>query len=147
MGADVTEARRDLRTEPDYGEIMAKLKGAQRLKVYRVGDWTASTSIIGSFQAHVARSLISLGADVAVVGGKSEGEARVSLRSTQRFSDVTKVELGTQVAEEVAKSLGGHGGGHATAASFSTAATEDEAIEGCMKRLAELLGVEIHEVV
>lgn len=146
MGADVTEARRDLRTEPDYGEVMAKLKGAQRLKVYKIGDWTASTSIIGSFQAHVARSLISLGADVAFVGGESEGEARVSMRSTQRFLDATKVRLGTQVAEEVAKSLGGHGGGHATAASFSTAAPEDEAVEGCMKRLAELLGAEIHEV-
>ena len=146
MGADVTEARRDLRTEPDYGEVMAKLKGAQRLKVYRVGDWIASTSTIGSFQAHLARSLIFLGADVAVVGGESEGESRVSMRSTQRFSDATKVQLGTQVAEEVAKSLGGHGGGHATAASFSTTATEDEAVEGCLKRLAELLGGEIREV-
>ena len=146
MGADVTEAKRDLRVEPDYGEVMAKLKGAQRLKVYRIGDWTASTSMIGSFQAHVARSLISLGADVAVVGGESEGESRVSMRSTQRFSDATKVQLGTQVAEEVVKNLGGHGGGHATAASFSTAATEDEAVEGCLKRLAELLGAEIREI-
>ena len=146
MGADVTEAKRDLRAQPDYGEVMAKLKGAQRLKVYRAGDWIASTSMIGSFQAHVARSLISLGADVAIVGGESEGEARVSMRSTQKFSDATKVQLGTQVAEEVAKSLGGHGGGHATAASFSTAATEDEAVEGCLKRLTELLGAEIREV-
>ncbi|MGD0146175.1 MAG: DHH family phosphoesterase [Nitrososphaerales archaeon] len=146
MGADVIEARRDLRIEPDYGEVMAKLKGAQRLKVYRVGDWTTSTSMIGSFQAHVARSLISLGADVAIVGGESEGETRVSMRSTQRFSDLTKVQLGTQVAEEVARSLGGHGGGHATAASFSTPATEDEAVKGCLKRLTELLGAEIREV-
>ncbi|MGP8125801.1 MAG: DHH family phosphoesterase [Nitrososphaerales archaeon] len=144
MGADLSEARRDLRAEPDYGEVMAKLKGAQRLKVYRIGDWVASTSMIGSFQAHVARSLIFLGADVAIVGGESEGETRVSLRSTQRFSEATKVHLGTQVAEEVVKSLGGHGGGHATAASLSSAATEDEAVEGCLKRLTELLGSEIH---
>jgi nanoRNase/pAp phosphatase (c-di-AMP/oligoRNAs hydrolase) len=142
MGADVSVARKDLRTDPDFGEVMAKLKGAQRLKVYRVGDWVAATSMIGSFQAHVARSLIYLGADVAVVGGEAEGETRVSLRSTQRFTERTKVQLGTQVAEEVVKSLGGHGGGHATAASFSTAATEDEAVEGCVKRLAELLGSE-----
>jgi nanoRNase/pAp phosphatase (c-di-AMP/oligoRNAs hydrolase) len=146
MGADIAEARRDLRSEPDYGEVMAKLKGAQRLKVYRIGDWVASTSMIGSFQAHVARSLIFLGSDVAVVGGETEGETRVSLRSTQRFSERTNVQLGTQVAEEVAKSLGGHGGGHATAASFSTVATEDEAVEGCLKRLAELLRSEIRAV-
>jgi len=146
MGADLTEARRDLRTEPDYGEVMAKLKGAQRLKVYRIGDWVASTSMIGSFQAHVARSLIFLGSDVAIVGGESEGETRVSMRSTQRFSEATKVQLGTQVAEEVVKSMGGHGGGHATAASFSTAVTEEEAVEGCLKKLTDLLGSEIHDL-
>jgi len=146
IGADVTEAKRDLRTEPDYGEVMAKLKGAQRLKVYKLGDWVASTSTIGSFQAHVARSLIFLGADVAVVGGESEGETRVSLRSNQRFSDATKIQLGTQVAEEVVKRLNGHGGGHSTAASFSTTASEDEAIDGCIKRLAELLGSEIRSL-
>jgi len=123
---------------------MAKLKGAQRLKVHKLGDWVASTSTIGSFQAHVARALVYLGADVAVVGGESEGETRVSLRSNQRFSDVTKIQLGTQIAEEVVKRLGGHGGGHSTAASFSTNATEDEAIDNCVKRLAELLGSEVH---
>jgi nanoRNase/pAp phosphatase (c-di-AMP/oligoRNAs hydrolase) len=146
FGADVTEARRDLRTEPDYGEVMAKLKGTQRLKVYRLGEWVVSTSAIGSFQAHVARALIYLGADVAIVGGESEGETRVSLRSNQRFSDMTKVQMGTQVAEEVVKSLGGHGGGHSTAASFSTTATEDEAIDGCMKKLADLLDSEIRNI-
>lgn len=146
MGADLTEARKDLRSEPDYGEVMAKLKGAQRLKVYRLGEWVASTSMTGSFQAHVARALIFLGADIAIAGGESEGETRVSLRSTQRFSEATEVKLGTQVAEEVAKVLGGHGGGHDTAASFSTAASEEEAVEGCLKRLAELLSSEIRSV-
>jgi len=146
LGADVMVARRELRTEPDYGEVMAKLKGVQRLSVYKLGDWVVSTSIIGSFQAHVARALIFLGSDVAVVGGESEGETRVSLRSTQRFSDTTKIQLGTQVAEEVVKSLGGHGGGHATAASFSTQSTEDEAVDACLKRLCELTSSEMRSV-
>jgi nanoRNase/pAp phosphatase (c-di-AMP/oligoRNAs hydrolase) len=144
-GADVTLARRDLRSEPDYGEVLAKLKGAQRLKIYKAGDWVAVTSRVGSFQAHVARSLVYLGADLAVVGGESEGETRVSLRSTQRFLDGTKVQLGTQVAEEMSNRLGGHGGGHATAASFSTATGEDEAMEATLKRVGELLG-EVREV-
>ena len=146
LGADLADARKDLRTEPDYGEVMAKLKGAQRLKIYKLGDWVASTSMIGSFQAHLARALVYLGADVAVVGGESEGETRVSLRSTQRFSEATRVRLGTQLAEEVARELGGHGGGHATAASFSTSATEEEAVEACLRRLAELLGSEIRSI-
>ncbi len=145
-GADVALARRELRSEPDYGEVLAKLKGAQRLKIYKVGRWVASTSVVGSFQAHVARSLVFMGADVAIVGGESEGETRVSLRANQRFHEVTGIQRGTQVAEEVSGRLGGHGGGHATAASFTTKASEDEVIEATLKRVAELLGTECSEV-
>jgi nanoRNase/pAp phosphatase (c-di-AMP/oligoRNAs hydrolase) len=144
-GADVTLARKELRSEPDYGEVLAKLKGAQRLKIYKGGDWVVAASTVGSFQAHVARALVYLGADLAVVGGGSEGETRVSLRSTQRFLDGTKIQLGTQVAGEMSKRLGGHGGGHATAASFSTMAAEEEAMVATLKRAGELLG-ELKEV-
>ncbi|MDG6900349.1 MAG: DHH family phosphoesterase [Nitrososphaerota archaeon] len=139
-GADVVLARKELRSEPDYGEVLAKLKGAQRLKIYKAGSWVAATSLVGSFQAHVARSLVYLGADIAIVGGEAEGETRVSLRSTQRFADSTGVQLGTQVAAEMSNRLGGHGGGHATAASFSTAASEEETVKDTLKRVGELLG-------
>ncbi len=139
-GADIALARKELRSEPDYGEVLAKLKGAQRLKIYKAGEWVAATSMVGSFQAHVARSLIYLGADLAVVGGEAEGETRVSLRSTQRFAENTGIQLGTQVAGEMSRRLGGHGGGHATAASFSTGKPEDEAMEETLKRVGELLG-------
>jgi nanoRNase/pAp phosphatase (c-di-AMP/oligoRNAs hydrolase) len=144
-GADLALARKELRSEPDYGEVLAKLKGAQRLKIYRAGDWVAASSIVGSFQAHVARSLVYLGADIAVVCGESEGETRVSLRATQRFFDGTGIKLGTQVSEEMSRRLGGHGGGHSTAASFSTTASEDEALGATLKRVGELLG-EVHEL-
>jgi nanoRNase/pAp phosphatase (c-di-AMP/oligoRNAs hydrolase) len=145
-GADVGLARKELRSEPDHGEVMAKLKGAQRLRVFRLGDWVVATSVVGSFQAHVARSLVFLGADAAIVGGESEGETRVSLRSTQRFHETTGVRLGVQVAEAVAGRLGGHGGGHATAASLSTQAPEDEAVKETLARVAELLGSKPSEV-
>ena len=139
-GADLTSARRDLRSEPDYGEVIAKLKGAQRIEIYRAGRWVVAATRVGSFQAHVARSLVYLGADLAVVAGETEGETRVSLRSTQRFMDSTGVKVGTQVAEEMANRLGGHGGGHATAASFSTLVGEEEAMAATLKRASELLG-------
>ena len=144
-GADVVLARKELRSDPDYGEVLAKLKGAQRLRIYKSGDWVVATSMVGSFQAHVARSLVYLGADLALVGGESEGETRVSLRSTQRFLDGTKMQLGIQVAGEMSKRLGGHGGGHATAASFSTSAGEEETVEATLKMIGELLG-ELKEI-
>lgn len=145
-GADISLARRELRAEPDYGEVVARLKGTQRAKAYRAGPWVVSTSLVGSFQAHVARSLVYLGSDVAVVGGETEGETRVSTRAAQRFAERTGIQLGKQVAEVVARKLGGHGGGHATAASFSTAAAEEEAVKETLGRLSELLGEELNEI-
>jgi nanoRNase/pAp phosphatase (c-di-AMP/oligoRNAs hydrolase) len=144
-GADVALARKELRSEPDYGEVLAKLKGAQRMKIFRAGGWIVGTSRVGSFQAHVARSLVYLGADIAVVFGESDGETRVSLRSTQRFREETGLQLGTTVAEAVSKTLGGHGGGHATAASFSSSMGEEETMEATLKKLGELLG-DFHEL-
>lgn len=140
LGADLAAARKELRSEPDYGEVLAKLKGAQRTVIYKAGDWVIASTLVGSFQAHVARSLVYLGADLAVVSGESDGETRVSLRATQRFLEATGVTLGTQIAEEMARRLGGHGGGHSTAASFSTAVGEEEALEATLIRAGELLG-------
>lgn len=145
-GADISEARRALRSEPDYGEVMAKLKGARRLSIYRLGSWVVGTTSVGSFQAHVARALLNLGADVSVVGGVSDGETRVSLRASQRFFEATKVRLGVDVAEPVAAGLGGHGGGHPTAASFECNAGEEAAIGSVVKKLASILNLEPQEV-
>jgi len=146
LGADIAEARSALRSEPDYGEVMAKLKGARRLKIYRLGTWVVGATLVGSFQAHVARSVLFLGADVSIVGGASDGETRVSLRASQRFFESTKVRLGVDVAEKVAAELGGHGGGHPTAASFECTAGEDDAVNGVVKKLAQLLGLEAQEI-
>lgn len=138
-GADLASARKDLRSEPDYGEVLAKLKGAQRIKIRKAGRWVVVTTLVGSFQAHVARSLIYLGADLALVAGESDGETRVSMRSTQRFLEASGVKLGT-LADEMSKELGGHGGGHSTAASFSTSVDEEEALARTLKRAGSLLG-------
>lgn len=140
LGADLVSARRDLRSQPDYGEVLAKLKGAQRIEILKAGSWVVATSRVGSFQAHVARALLYLGADLAIVAGESDGETRVSMRATQRLMEAADLKLGTQIAEEMARRLGGHGGGHATAASFSTGAGEEETLEATKRRAGELLG-------
>ncbi len=145
-GADLELARKMLRSPPDYGEVIAKLKGAQRVSIFRAGSWILVTSRVGSFQAHVARALVSLGADVAVVSGESNDETRTSLRSTARFFDETGVHLGTQVAEAVAKKLGGYGGGHPTAASFVSNEGEERANKECLSALSGFLKEEASEI-
>jgi nanoRNase/pAp phosphatase (c-di-AMP/oligoRNAs hydrolase) len=137
-GASIDDARLLLRSPPDYGEVVAKLKSARRLKPYKVAGWVVVTTTVGSFQSNVARALVSMGADVAIVTGETGGETRGSLRANQRFWDSTKVHLGTDVAAAIAKEAG-FGGGHPTAASFTCSLPEDKAAEGALALLASLL--------
>jgi len=137
-GASIDDARLLLRSPPDYGEVIAKLKSAKRLKLYKVAGWVVVTTTVGSFQSNVARSLVSMGADVAIVTGETGGETRGSLRANQRFWEATKVHLGTDVAASIAKEAG-FGGGHPTAASFTCSLSEAEAAESALALIASLL--------
>ena len=136
-GARLDDARLLLRSPPDYGEVIAKLKAAKRLKLYKVAGWVVVTTTVGSFQSNVARSLVSMGADVAIVTGETGGETRGSLRANQRFWEATKLHLGTEVAASVAEA--GSGGGHPTAASFTCSLPEDRAAESALALVASLL--------
>jgi nanoRNase/pAp phosphatase (c-di-AMP/oligoRNAs hydrolase) len=138
QGADIDRARLSLRSPPDYGEVVAKLKSARRAKLYKLAGWVVVTSTVGSFQSNVARAFVSMGADVAIVIGETGGETRGSLRANQRFWEATKIHLGTDVAAYVAKEAG-FGGGHPTAASFTSKASEEEAIGASLRVLSTLL--------
>ena len=144
-GANIDDARSLLRSPPDYGEVIAKLKSARRLKLYKLGNWVAVTTTVGSFQSNVARSLVSMGADVAIVSGETGGETRGSLRANQRFWESTKIHLGTDVAATVASGTGA-GGGHPTAASFTCSMGEDEAASAALGKVASLLKVKPTEI-
>lgn len=138
QGANMEQARLSLRSPPDYGEVIAKLKSAKRAKLYRVAGWVVVTSTVGSFQSNVARAFVSMGADVAIVSGETAGETRGSLRANQRFWEGTKIHLGTDVAASIAKEAG-YGGGHPTAASFTCSLPEDTATESALAILSSLL--------
>jgi nanoRNase/pAp phosphatase (c-di-AMP/oligoRNAs hydrolase) len=140
LGASLDEARAILRSPPDYGEVIAKLKAARRSRIYRSSGWVILISTVGSFQANVARAFTHLGADVSLVVGDFDGELRGSLRANSRFSSETKVHLGTDVAEVLSKGRG-YGGGHPTAASFTCSASEEDVI----KQFLVLIGGLLHE--
>lgn len=120
--ASLTEVRRMLRTELDRSERIARLKSAKRVELYSLGDSVLAMSEVGSFQASAARGLISMGADVAFVGGRGEDGLRVSARSSESFYEKTRLHLGEDIIIPVAKKLGGHGGGHPTAATLNVQA-------------------------
>jgi nanoRNase/pAp phosphatase (c-di-AMP/oligoRNAs hydrolase) len=139
-GADLEEARAILRSPPDYGEVIARLKAAKRSRIYRAAGWVILVSTVGSFQANVARAFTHLGADVSLVVGEFDSELRGSLRASSRFNTETKIHLGTDVAEVLSRGRG-YGGGHPTAASFTCKAEEEEVI----KEFLALIGSLLHE--
>lgn len=145
-GAKLEKARLMLRSIPEYGEVIAKLKGAQRLKIYKAGKWVFAVTSIGSFQAHVARALLGLGAELSVASGRVNNETRISLRSTARFYNETKLHLGITIAGRVAKMFGGYGGGHPTAASLTCKDDEQIVVSKCLDAISDQLKVEISEV-
>jgi nanoRNase/pAp phosphatase (c-di-AMP/oligoRNAs hydrolase) len=107
---------KDLLTSPmDYSEKVARLKAGQRAEVVSYGRWAVVFSHLGSYQSSGARALVSLGADLAAVGGEEKGQVRVSLRSTNEFSVLTGVHLG-DLASQLGAEFGGSGSGHPTAA-------------------------------
>jgi nanoRNase/pAp phosphatase (c-di-AMP/oligoRNAs hydrolase) len=122
-----------LLTKPqEPSEKIARLKGAQRLQFMDIGGWIIVKSRVGSFQSSVARGLISLGADVAIVGGESKGKIRISLRSDKRFFDQTGIHLGRDITGRLGGALKGMGGGHPTAAGVNGVGSLDEVFETCM---------------
>ena len=120
-GAEILDAKTLLRNKPDRSELLARIKSAQRLSYLEVGGSLILKTEVSSFHAAVARMLLDIGGDVGLAFGKSNGEARLSARSTQTFYKNTGVDLAS-IVKDVSNSLGLTGGGHATAASLSGAA-------------------------
>lgn len=127
-----------IRPQMDRSERIARLKGSQRMELRTHGDWIIAISRVDSFQASVARALINLGADLAIVGG-GEGEARVSLRSTDAFSRETGIHLGRDVAQPIGRAFNGIGGGHSTAAGISSPGPPAELTNACYEAISALL--------
>ena len=126
FGANLQEAREMLWMQREQSEVIARLKGSQRLKIYRVGEWMLAATKIGSFHASVARALVELGADIAFAIGEHEEETRCCLRATQHFYKKTGLHLGISIATKVAEANNGAGGGHPTAASLTLSTTQEK---------------------
>jgi len=130
QGADYQACVNSLIIRPDRSERIARIKAASRLNMQTIGDWIVVTTRVKAFEASACRGIIDLGADVAIVGGvTSNGEVRISSRSTRDFSTRTGVNLGTDVMEPLGELIGGEGGGHANAAGANGTSNRDAALE------------------
>ncbi len=134
-GAKLEQALKALQSPPmEMPERIARLKAAQRMHVYRVGDFIFAVTYVGAYESSVARALLDLGADVAIVVSERARETRVIGRARRGIVDAG-FNLGRDLMEPLAKMLGGGGGGHAQAAGASVHAS----LERVMDAVVELI--------
>lgn len=130
-GVDYNLALSILSEPIDMSEKIARLKGMQRLRLLRIKDWLIVFSNVSSFEASLARSLIDVGSDVAIVIGGEGDDVRVSARSTETFFRVTGIHLGRDVMAPLGEFIGGSGGGHSTAAGANGFMNRDKIQDFC----------------
>ncbi len=98
--------------EPDISERISQLRGAQRLKYWKVGPYIIAISHGSAFEASVCKALLTLGADIAFVGSQRGEQFRISARARPVLvrSGLHLGKLLGGVGSETSNGGGGHPG-------------------------------------
>jgi nanoRNase/pAp phosphatase (c-di-AMP/oligoRNAs hydrolase) len=132
-GAPYQELLEYAEPAPKDDTKIALLTAMKRVEFVYAAGYVIATSEVGSNESDAA-SLITEAADVAFVAKwkDKEKETRISARAAKSV----KVPL-NEVMDEVAKSLGGAGGGHNKAAGGSAKARTKETLKKCVDTFIE----------
>jgi nanoRNase/pAp phosphatase (c-di-AMP/oligoRNAs hydrolase) len=139
LGVDGTEALKIIRVPMDNSERIARLKSARRMNWESIDGWLVASTVVGSYHASVARSLINLGAHLAIVGGEKKDRLTLSFRSTGELFGRTDFHLGRDLATILGENMKGAGGGHSTAAGATVQGKLDETITRSVELFREYL--------
>lgn len=112
---DFQEIRSMLNRDVDISETIAKIKGLQRVKLIREGDYLIGITNISSFGAKVATTLIKMGFDISLIHSMEKNQYVINGRAKKSICLKTGLHLG-KIFEEISENLGGSGGGHDGAA-------------------------------
>ena len=103
----------------DNSEKIARLKCASRLHTQKLHGWQIAWSRIGSHEGTCARSILDLGADVALIYSLRKNETRLNVRAKAIFYHKTNIHFGQDIMNVLGKEFEGEGGGHSTAAALN----------------------------
>jgi phosphoesterase RecJ-like protein len=125
--------------DQDMSRRISRLKGAQRMKFDRVGEWIVAATEIGAFESAACHGLLSTGADVAFAGSQKEEEFRITGRANWMATGAG-IHLG-DIFNKIASECGGEGGGHDGAAGLSGKGDIEAMLDICLQiTLAQLRG-------
>lgn len=136
-GTQMDEVMGLVEADEDISERVSQLKGAQRLKYWKVGEYIVAVSQGSAFEASVCKSLLGLGADIAFVGSQRGEIFRISGRATQAI--VRKgVHLGKLLGDVGSETTNG-GGGHPGAAGITGTGDVEAILNICVENSLRLL--------
>ncbi|MEM4662639.1 MAG: DHH family phosphoesterase [Candidatus Diapherotrites archaeon] len=135
---DFNQVIKIIKDEKTFSERVATLKAMQKTKLVKIKDVLIAKSYTNAFEAQVAEALVACGADIAIVGGITEGKARVSGRADITSAEKYNLDLASDVFQRLSSYFKGQGGGHSTAASFNGEAKDlEKIIEKCVEIISE----------
>ena len=121
----------------DISERISQLKGAQRLKYWKLGDYVVAVSQGSAFEASVCKALLGLGADVVFVGSQRGDQFRVSARANPAV--VRKgLHLGKLLGSVGSETTNG-GGGHPGAAGITGVGDVEAILNICAENALKFL--------
>ena len=126
--------------ELNNSQRVAITKALSRVQTLDAGRWFLSYTRAGTNEGIVARSLITAGADIALVSRRSQGETRLTARAC-RAATREGIHLGRLMQKMVERS-GGEGGGHAGAAGWTGPIDDTDATSGFISILMRNQGDE-----
>lgn len=139
-GTDMDEAMGLVSMETDPSEKISQLRGAQRLKYWKVGRRIVAISQGSAFEASVCKALVHLGADIAFVGSQRGETFRISSRATSEMvrAGVHLGKLLNGVGSETSNGGGGHPGAAGISGVGDVEAMLNISADNAVKRLREL---------
>ncbi len=123
--------------DQDISKRISRLKGAQRMRFERIGEWVVAATETGAFESAACHALLSIGADVAFAASRKEGGFRITGRANQAAC-IAGMHLG-EMFSAVAAECDGEGGGHDGAAGLTGSGDAEAFLNICMVRAMKSL--------
>lgn len=111
----IQDMEQDLLTSSDRGAVA---KALSRCEGVQAGDWWLLKTTAGTQESVVCRSLMSAGAEIAIVIRRRGGDTRLTARAS-RGAVLSGIHVG-EILSTLSTTHGGEGGGHAGAAGWSS---------------------------
>jgi len=123
--------------DQEMSRRISRMKGVQRMRFDRVGEWIVAASEIGAFESAVCHALISTGADVAFASSQNDDNFRITGRANQ-LAIAAGIHLG-DMFNRISQECNGEGGGHDGAAGVSGIGDAEAILDVCMQNAISAL--------